>query len=212
MLSCKANKCFLTDISDTKFNGSILNIEVAIEGYDLIRLDLRAVTCFSKGSVAYCHKMAQTRKAFHRDIPTKFQTIYRVLFIQLQTTHFVNYIDQIFCEFNTLVPQECYLIISINIKLLSQGKEIVSNKFAKIALKRMLPLIKQYLRALLFTFFKKTNHVTYFLHRQNQWTVTNLGLSDHCPIFCTSEILKLKFHKHNKICTRSTKHNKKENG
>ena len=112
----KLTNASVTDISETNLNGSILNNEVATEGYDIIRLDRGAVACFTK----YCYSF---NKYSHK-------------------INFVNHIDQIISEFNTLIPQECYLIASLNINLLFQGKEIFSNKFAKIAQKKMLPLLK----------------------------------------------------------------------
>ena len=50
----------MISISETKLDGSVLNSEIVIEGYDLIRLDRSrkggVVACFIKHSVAYSYK------------------------------------------------------------------------------------------------------------------------------------------------------------
>ena len=56
----------------------------------------------------------------------------------------INYIDQIFSQFNKLETQECCLLRKLNMNLLFKVEEIFSNKLGKEVYKDMPPLTKIY--------------------------------------------------------------------
>ena len=206
---CKANECFCNRYQWNKNWWICLNNEFALHDYNLIKIDCSrkgsGVACFIQHSVAYSHKtnMRLNTESIFTEIylPKPKPFIVSILYRPPDKVDCVNCIEQILREYNTLETQNYYLLRNLNINLLFKGKEIFSNKIAKIAYKKMLPLTKRYLEfrfphslEQIITSPTKTTDRTETLfdhvltnssHRINQSQVLDVGLSDLDLIFCT---------------------------
>ena len=126
----KQSNASIIGISVSKLDSSILNSELDIDEYNLIRLDRSrrggGVACYIRKSLSYNHKTS-----FYRNIESIFIDIFLpkskpilvgVLYRPPEKPDFIKHLNNSLKESNISNTQECYLIGDFNVNLLSGNK------------------------------------------------------------------------------------------
>ena len=116
--------------SESKLDSSILNSELDIDEYDLIRLDRSrrggGVACYIRKSLSYNHKTSFCRniESIFIDIflPKSKPILVGVLYRPPDKPDFIEHLNNSLKESNMSNTQVCYLIGGFNVNLLSGNK------------------------------------------------------------------------------------------
>ena len=134
------------DVSKTKLDETYLKSDVVIKDFDLIKLDWFRKKCvfayFINNSAAYTYKAKIFLNAetiiIKVYLPKTEPFIAGIIYRPPDKVDFVNCLDQIISQFNTLET-----LGNFNINWFFNGDEAFSNNIAKAAYKEMPPLTKK---------------------------------------------------------------------
>ena len=148
----KQSNASITGIGESKLNSSILNCELDIGEYDLIRLEGSrrggGAACYIRKSLSYNHKTS-----FCRNIESIFIEIFLskikpilvgVLYRPPDKSDFIEYLNNSLKESNIYDTQECYLVGDFNVNLLSGNKMILEKQYSDSYIQAP-PIVKNYI-------------------------------------------------------------------
>ena len=129
----KQSNHYIIGISESKLDLSILNSELDIDEYDLIRLDHSrkggGVACYIRKSLSYNHKTSFCRnnESIFIDIfsPKSKPILVGVLYRSTDKADFIEHLNNSLKESNISNTQEWYLIDDFNVNLLSGNKMLL---------------------------------------------------------------------------------------
>ena len=211
----KLSEAAVIGISELKLYDSVLSSETEIENYDLIRSDRSrhggGVACFTRND------LSDNNKSF---LPSEIENIFREIFLPhskplvVGTIYhppsqgsFTELITEHFSKINTN-NAEIYILGDFNINIFSKQKYIFHQRNTQ----SMSPEVKNYCRFCslygleqLIKFPTRvtcstsslTDHIlATFPERVSQQEVTDVGLSDHQLIYCTTKFSRTKVGTH----------------
>ena len=212
----KVSNVSVIGISESKLDSTVLNSEISIPGYDLVRCDRNrhggGVACYIRDDICF-----NQIKVFSPDIEHVFFDIL------LPNSHSITvgifyrspdqnkFLEAITNDFNKLYTEKRELIIlgDFNINLFQNGKYVLEgNKISIRDNNKTHPLLKQYKHFLSDFGLKQIiksptritcesstliDHIVTNMHEKiSQSGVIDIGISDHNLIFCTRKIVKSK--------------------
>ena len=144
--------------SESKLDSSILNSEVDIMGYDIVRMDHSKrgtrVACYIKKSLSFNHKSSfcPNIEIIFIDIsfPKSKPILVGVLYQPPDKPRFIEYLEyslkeSIISNINNISNiQECYLMGDFNVNLLSGNKMLLDKQYCD-SYTQAPPLIKKYM-------------------------------------------------------------------
>ena len=220
-------------ISETKLDETIWSNELEVDGYDLVRFDRsrrgRGVACCIESSIAYSYKesfCSNTESIFVEIfLPKSKSILFVILYRPPDKLDFVKHINNVFIETGVLGKQEFYLLRDLNINLILDEKDLLSNKSYISPSQTLPPLTKVYLDFCFYFILEQlisiptrvtskaislTDHVlTNSSQKVRQFCVIELDIS-HDLVYYTRKTPSLKPNKHNGISVRSLKNYTKE--
>ena len=226
----KQSNTSIIGICESELDSSILNSELDIDEYDLIRLDCSkrggGVACYL-GFLSYNHKTSFCRniESILIDIflPKSKPILLGVLYRTPDKSDFIEHLNNSLKESNTCNTRECFLIGDFNVNLMSGNKLVLEKQYSDPY--SQASLISKNYKDLCFS------HSLHQLIREPTWTtehtktlidhiltnspefvrmwslsaVIEMGFSDHELIYCSRKTALLKLNEHYEISVRSTK-------
>ena len=226
----KSSNAAVFGITESKLDQSILDCEVDIPGYDLLRCDRDrnggGVACYIRQDLSYIPKniFPITIENVFVDIllPKTKPFSVGILYRPPNQNSFLDVVNENICK---LSPEstDVFILGDININVFLNGKNILQDK--KTYLDNTLPLetnLKKYRELCLsFSLFQIINSPTRITTNSSslidhiltnasdkitQNGVIDIGVSDHQLIFCTRKIIRSKHNSHKTIRCRSFEH------
>ena len=218
----------LIGISESKLDSTILDSEIEIKNFDLIRADRSrkggGVACYIRKSLSYNlkEKFCPNTESIFIDIflPKSKPLLIGILYRPPDKPEFLNYMNDCLSQNNITNTQECFLLGDFNINLHDDGKMILDKNY-NTTYSQVTPLVKKYLEICFLHCLRqlilKPTRITSQSKTLLDHILTNspekviqsgsieTGLSDHELIFCTRKETTLKVNKHNEISIRSMK-------
>ena len=214
---CKEIKsCRLIGVTESKLDETVLDGEVNIDGYEVIRSDRNrhggGVACYVRNDISF-----NVRRDFSDEIgnivfdmllPKTKPILVGFLYRPPDQSKFLDKLSTTISRSNTFDNQEVYILGDLNINLINKQKHIPNG------IKRYKEFCSLYgLEQLISTPTRVTmnsssilDHIlTNSTDRVSQSGVIDTGLSDHQLIYCTRKIARTKFNSHKNITIRSLK-------
>ena len=218
------------DVTESKLDSSLLDTEIDIEGYDLLRNDRNrhggGVACYIRKDISF----NVINDVFSKDIENIMFDILLpktkpfTVGIFYRPPNQNNFVDKISIDFNKLLPEEkeIYFLGDFNINILFNGKSILDNTknididspaaslIAKqynelCSLFSLKQLIKEPTRITSSSSTLIDHILTNSTQKISQSGVIDTTLSDHQMVYCTRKALRMKTHAHKQIKCRSFK-------
>ena len=215
-------------ITESKLNSSVINSEVNINGYSIIRNDRNrnggGVACYVRNDLCFNIKNVFSNSlehVFFEILLPKVKPIAIGIFYGPPNVN--NFLEILLNDFKKvdIRKKEIYILGDFNINLLQNGKFILKENQSNIFKIDTTPLINKY-KEFCQTFslteiIKDTtrttcstssllDHIlTNSLEKISQKGTLDVSLSDHQLIYCTRKVLRIKLNMHNQIQVQSLK-------
>ena len=212
----KKSKAAVIGVTESKLDATVLDGEVNIDGYEVIRSDRNrhggGVACYVRNDISF-----NVRRDFSDEIenivfdillPKTKPILVGFLYRPPDQSKFLDKLSTAISRSNTFDNQEVYILGDLNINLINKQKHI------RNGIKRYKEFCSLYgLEQLISTPTRVTmnsssilDHIlTNSTDRVSQSGVIDTGLSDHQLIYCTRKITRTKFNSHKNITIRSLK-------
>ena len=212
----KKSKAAVIGVTESKLDATVLDGEVNIDGYEVIRSDRNrhggGVACYVRNDISF-----NVRRDFSDEIenivfdmllPKTKPILVGILYRPPDQSKFLDKLSTAISRSNTFDNQEVYILGDLNINLINKQKHIPNG------IKRYKEFCSLYgLEQLISTPTRVTmnsssilDHIlTNSTDRVSQSGVIDTGLSDHQLIYCTRKITRTKFNSHKNITIRSLK-------
>ena len=209
-------KAAVIGVTESKLDATVLDGEVNIDGYEVIRSDRNrhggGVACYVRNDISF-----NVRRDFSDEIenivfdmllPKTKPILVGFLYRPPDQSKFLDKLSTAISRSNTFDNQEVYILGDLNINLINKQKHIPNG------IKRYKEFCSLYgLEQLISTSTRVTmnsssilDHIlTNSTDRVSQSGVIDTGLSDHQLIYCTRKITRTKFNSHKNITIRSLK-------
>jgi hypothetical protein len=215
-------KAAVIGISETWLDCTISNPEIEIPGYTIERCDRNrnggGVCIFVRSDLTY-NKREDIESPELESIwveillPKSKPIVTGICYRPPKDNNFFDKLEHVLCNCKRLSDLECIILGDFNVNYLDSKnvhglKKAVINFCNMFSLKQMIKeatRVSQYSNSLLDLIFVSDHH------KISQSGVINVGLSDHCLIYCTRKVKKEQFKKHNSIRMRSLKNYSVEN-
>ena len=218
----KISNASLIGISESKLDSSILDNEIAIENFNLIRLDRTrrggGVVCYIRKSLSYNlkEKFCPNTESIFVDIflPKSKPILVGILYRPPDKPEFLDYFNECLIQSNITNIQECYFMGDFNINLLYEDKMILE-KQCSVTYNQIQPMTKKYLDLCFLnslsqlilqptrTTSQSQTLIDHILTNSSEKIVQSgtieIGLSDHELIYCTRKGSMSKQNRHNKF-------------
>ena len=213
----KKTRATVIGITESKLDGSVLDGEINIDGYELVRSDRNrhggGVACYIRNDISF-----SIRGDFSSEIENIFLDILLpktkpiligILYRPPDQSKFVDNLSTSIsqtCSFNV---QEVYILGDLNINLIN------SQKHTPNGIKRYKEFCSLHgIEQLLTLPTRITNNSSSLLDhiltnsadRISQFGIVNVGLSDHQLIYCTRKITRTRLNTHKYVKMRSLKY------
>ena len=205
----KKSKAAVIGVTESKLDATVLDGEVNIDGYEVIRSDRNrhggGVACYVRNDISF-----NVRRDFSDEIenivfdmllPKTKPILVGILYRPPDQSKFLDKLSTAISRSNTFDNQEVYILGDLNINLINKQKHIPNG------IKRYKEFCSLYgLEQLISTPTRVTmnsssilDHIlTNSTDRVSQSGVIDTGLSDHQLIYCTRKITRTKFNSHKK--------------
>ena len=225
----KVSGASVIGVSESKLDNSILNEELNIQGYDLLRCDRNrhggGVACYIKQNICY-----NTKNIFSTELENIFFDVFLPktkpfsfgIFYRPPSQN--NFLELVSTNFDKLYPEsnEIFILGDMNINILHQGKNVLDAKSnTKSNSTAITSICKHYMEFCSMFGLKQLiksptpitcntatliDHIlTNSTNKISQPGIIETGISDHQMIYCTRKIQRQKFNKHKYIKCRSFK-------
>ena len=204
-------------ITESKLDGSVLDGEINIDGYELVRSDWNrhggGVACYIRSDISF-----NVRGDFSSEIENIFFDILLpktkpiligILYRPPEQSKFLDNLSTSISQTCSFNEQEVYILGDLNINLINSQKHTPNGikrykEFCSLhGIEQLLTLptrITKNSSSLL-------DHVlTNSANRISQFGIVNVGLSDHQLIYCTRKITRTRLNVHKYVKMRSLKH------
>ena len=216
----KVSRAALIGITESKLDNSVLDGEINIEGYSIIRSDRNrhggGVACYIRSDISF-----NIRSDFTDDIENIFFDILLpklkpilvgIVYRPPDQSGFLNKLSSSIANAKFFDLYEAYILGDFNINLIS--KNTISNSSKRYnefcAMHGLKQLIKSPTRVTENTSSLLDHILTNSQDKISQVGVMDIGLSDHQITYCTRKVIKEKFNKHRDITIRSLKNYSEE--
>ena len=212
----KLSDASIIGISESKLDETVLEGEICIDGYKLIRADRNriggGVACYIKSDLAF-----NQRKDFSTDIeniffdillPNSKPILVGIIYRPPDQSGFLNNLADAINGTEKFDEQEVYILGDFNINLLH--KETLRKNYPKYykefcSAYGLKQLITSPTRITQNTSTLLDHILTNSSDRTSQSGTVEIGISDHLLTYCTRKITRTKFHDHKYIRIRSLK-------
>ena len=216
----KVSTAAVIGITESKLDNSVLDGEINIEGYNIIRSDRNrhggGVACYIRSDISY-----NIRNDFTDDIENIFFDILlpklRPILIGIvyrppDQSGFLDKLSSSIANAKSFDLYEAYILGDFNINLISKNTVSNSSKRYKefCTLHGLKQLIESPTRVTENTSSLLDHILTNSHDKISQAGVIDAGLSDHQITYCTRKIIKEKFNEHKDITIRSLKNYSEE--
>ena len=204
-------------ITESKLDGSVLDEEINIDGYKLVRSDWNrhggGVACYIHSDISF-----NVRGDFSSEIENIFLDILLpktkpiligILYRPPDQSKFLDNLSTSISQTCTFNEQEVYILGDLNINLINSQKHTPNGikrykEFCSLhGIEQLLPLptrITKNSSSLL------DNVLINSADRISQFGIVNVGLSDHQLIYCTRKITRTRLNAHKYVKMRSLKY------
>ena len=214
-------------ITESKLNSSVINSEVNINGYSIIRNDRNrnggGVACYVRNDLCFNINVFSNslEHVFFEILLPKVKPIAIGIFYGPPNVN--NFLEILLNDFKKvdIRKKEIYILGNFNINLLQNGKFILKENQSNIFKMDTTSLINKY-KEFCQTFslteiIKDTTRITCStsslldhiltnsLEKISQKGTLDVSLSDHQLIYCTRKVLRIKLNMHNQIQVQSLK-------
>ena len=213
----KKSKAAVIGVTESKLDATVLDGEVNIDGYEVIRSDRNrhggGVACYVRNDISF-----NVRKDFSDEIenivfdmllPKTKPILVGFLYRPPDQSKFLDKLSTAISRSNTFDNQEVYILGDLNINLINKQKHIPNGikRYKEFcSLYGLEQLIKNTPTRVTMNSFSILDHIlTNSTDRVSQSGVIDTGLSDHQLIYCTRKITRTKFNSHKNITIRSLK-------
>jgi hypothetical protein len=212
----KKSRAVVIGISESKLDKSVLDGEVFIDGYEVIRSDRNrnggGVACYVRSDMAF-----NVRKDFSADIeniffdillPNSKPILIGIVYRPPTQIDFLDKLSTAIINATSFDANEAYILGDLNINLIKKGQNLTdtTGKYKEFcSLHGLKQLITSPTRVTENTSTILDHVLTNSQDRVSQSGVIDIGLSDHQLIFCTRKIVRPKVYEHNYITIRSLK-------
>ena len=225
----KTSKASVIGITETKLDESVLNNEVSIEGYDILRLDRNrhggGVACYIRNDISFNQLNIFSNEVenifFDILLPNLHSITVGIFYRAPNQSKFLENVSSDFIKLYT-EKKETIILGDLNINLMHNGKYILQESknslFTNTTPHTLLKQYKHFLSNFGLNQIIKTptritcetstliDHILTNSHEKiSQSGVIDCGLSDHNVIFCTRKITKIKTGDQKIINSRSLK-------
>ena len=203
-------------VSETWLDSSVRDSEISIPNYTVFRKDRNShgggVCVYVRNDIAYNKRtdlMQDNLESLWIELklPKTRPILVCVAYRPPKQQDFFSMMEECMLKCNNLMDSECYILGDFNINLLHSGNRRLQqegqknwcNMFDLCQLISVATRITDTTQTLLDHIYVSDKD------RIAQSGVLNLGVSDHCVIFCTRKIVKGLFRRHNTTVVRSLK-------
>ena len=212
----KKSKAAVIGVTESKLDATVLDGEVNIDGYEVIRSDRNrhggGVACYVRNDISFNIRSDFSDEieniVFDMLLPKTKPILVGFLYRPPDQSKFLDKLSTAISRSNTFDNQEVYILGDLNINLINKQKHIPNG------IKRYKEFCSLYgLEQLISTPTRVTKNSSSILDhiltnstdRVSQSGVIDTGLSDHQLIYCTRKITRTKFNSHKNITIRSLK-------
>ena len=212
----KKSKAAVIGVTESKLDATVLDGEVNIDGYEVIRSDRNrhrgGVACYVRNDISFNVRSDFSGEieniVFDMLLPKTKPILVGILYRPPDQSKFLNKLSTAISRSNTFDNQEVYILGDLNINLINKQKHIPNG------IKRYKEFCSLYgLEQLISTPTRVTENSSSILDhiltnstdRVSQPGVIDTGLSDRQLIYCTRKITQTKFNSHKNITVRSLK-------
>ena len=206
-------------ITESKIDNSVLDEEIKIEGYEILRMDRNSfgggVVCYIKVGTAYDRK-----SDFSDEIENVFLNIFLpkskpilvgIIYKPPDQTDFVTKFSAAIDNTKNFDANETYILGDLNFDLLKKEETFYIKKYKEFCqMYGLKQIINQPTRITENSTTLLDHILTNSKDRISQHGIINTGLSDHQLIYCTRKIIREKFNEHKDIQIRSLKNYSQE--
>ena len=225
----KKSNAAIIGITESKLDDSIMDCEIGISGYDLLRCDKNrnggGVACYIRQNICY-----NTKDIFASPIENIFLDILLPktkpfsVGILYRPPNQYKFIEDLCDNFSKLCPESTDLFIlgDMNINILSQGNNILNNNKTCLSVSSPVESMQKKYKEFCSTFSllqivdsptRITNNTSTLIDhiltnardKISKVGIIDIGLSDHQLIFCTRKLMRTKYNNHKTIKCRSFK-------
>ena len=212
----KKSKAVVIGISESKLDKSVLDGEVSIDGYEMIRSDRDrhggGVACYVRSDMAF-----NIRKDFSTDVeniffdillPNSKPILVGIVYRPPTQMDFLDKLSTAIINATSFDANEAYILGDLNINFINKKQNLTGHikKYKEFcSLHALKQLITSPTRVTENTSTILDHVLTNSHDRVSQSGVIDIGLSDHQLIYCTRKIVRPKVHEHNYITIRSMK-------
>ena len=217
----KKTRATVIGLTETKLDATILDGEVNIEGYELIRSDRNrhggGVACYIKNDVAF-----RSRGRFSNEIENLFFDILLpktkpilvgIVYRPPNQSRFLERLTSDITNTNDFDNLKVYILGDLNINLVNNKKHVPNGikKYREFCSQHGLKqLITSPIRITMTSTSLLYHILTNSSERVSQSAVADVGLSDLQMTYCTTKITRLKCNTHRFVKTRSFKNCSKD--
>ena len=213
----KKTRATVIGITESKLDGSVLDGEINIDGYELVRSDRnrhgKGVACYIRNDISF-----SVRGDFSSEIENIFLDILLpktkpiligILYRPPDQSKFLDNLSTSISQTCSFNEQEVYILGDLNINLIN------SQKHTPNGIKRYKEFCSLHgIEQLLTLPTRITNNSSSLLDhiltnsadRISQFGIVNVGLSDHQLIYCTRKITRTRLNTHKYVKMRSLKY------
>ena len=214
----KVSRAAVIGISESKLDDTVLDGEVSIDGFDLVRSDRNrhggGVACYIRSDLNFDirSKFTDDMESIFFDIllPRLKPILVGIIYRPPDQSGFLKRLSSSLSKAKRFDAHEAYILgdFNINIKTNSSNSSKRYKEFCSMhGLKQLIDSptrITEKTSSLL-------DHILTNSHdKVSQFGVVNAGLSDHQIIYCTRKVTKQKFKEHKDITIRSLKNYSQE--
>ena len=195
-------------ITESKIDKSVLDEEIKIEGYEILRADRNSfgggVVCYIKDGTAY-----DRISDFSDEIENVFLNIFLpkskpiligIIYKPPDQTDFVNKFSTAIDNTKNFNTNETYILGDLNFDLLKKEETCYIKKYKEFCqMYGLKQIINQPTRITENSTTLLDHILTNSKDRISQHGIINTGLSDHQLIYCTRKITREKFYEHRDI-------------
>ena len=217
----RKSKAAVIGVTESKLDATVLDGEVNIDGYEVIRSDRNrhggGVACYVRNDISFNVRSDFSDEieniVFDMLLPKTKPILVGILYRPPDLSKFLDKLSTAISRSNTFDNQEAYILGDWNINLINKQKHIPNG------IKRYKEFCSLYgLEQLISTPTRVTKNSSSILDhiltnstdRVSQSGVIDTGLSDHQLIYCTRKITRTKFNSHKNITIRSLKNYSQE--
>ena len=211
----KVTRAAIIGISESKLDDSVLDGEVNIEGYDIVRSDRNrhggGVACYIRSDISF-----NVRTDFSADIENIFfdmllpklkPILVGIIYRPPDQSGFLEKLSSSIANANSFDSHEAYILGDFNINL--NSKNLISNSSKRYKEFCSTHGLKQLIDSPTRVTEKTSSLLDHILtnaqDKISQSGVIDAGLSDHQITYCTRKVKKEKYYEHKDITIRSLK-------